>query len=72
LHAPNNFLNVHHHPPQNTATQVHAQGLLRYMLTQLTGQGAAVPPDAAAAVELRCLEGLQWRLGPYFAEDALP
>lgn len=26
----------------------------------------------AADVELRCLEGLGWRLGPYFGGDALP
>jgi len=30
-----------------------------------------VPVDRASAaeVETRCLEGLRWRLGPYFAAD---
>ena len=59
-------------PSQFNATpQVHAYGLLCFMLSALTGQRRAVSRDQAADVELRCLEGLGWRLGPYFAEDPL-
>jgi hypothetical protein len=50
---------------------VHAAGLLCYMLTALTGQRHAVGLAEAADVELRCLEGLGWRLGPHFEEEAL-
>lgn len=53
------------------ADQVHAYGLLRFMLSALTGQRHAVSLEQAADVELRCLEGLGWRLGPYFTGDAL-
>jgi hypothetical protein len=53
------------------ADQVHALGLLRYMLTSLTQGRYAVSAKQAADVEARCLAGLDWRLGPYFAEDVL-
>ncbi|KAI8472503.1 MAG: hypothetical protein J3K34DRAFT_503504 [Monoraphidium minutum] len=53
------------------ADQVHAYGLLSYMLSALTAQRAPVSLAAAADVELRCLEALSWRLGPYFQEDGL-
>ncbi|KIY97263.1 hypothetical protein MNEG_10699 [Monoraphidium neglectum] len=97
------------------ADQVHASGLLRFMLNAITGQrerrglqgaasamrlhslgscgqgarvvagpgvtgapwpaarqpGAAVSSEMASEVELRCLEGLNWRLGPYFSEDPM-
>jgi hypothetical protein len=48
------------------ADQVHAYGLLRFMLSALTGQRRAVSLEDAAEVEMRCLEGLGWRLGPHF------
>ena len=53
------------------ADQVHAMGLLRCMLTALTRGKYAVTARQAADVEERCLISLDWRLGPYFAEDAL-
>ncbi|KAF6252535.1 hypothetical protein COO60DRAFT_1463630 [Scenedesmus sp. NREL 46B-D3] len=53
------------------ADQVHALGLLRFMLTNLSHNGAVVTMQQAANVEARCLEALDWRLGPFFAEDEL-
>ncbi|KAF8059657.1 hypothetical protein HT031_005065 [Scenedesmus sp. PABB004] len=53
------------------ADQVHALGLLRFMLTQLSHNGAVVSAAQAADVEARCLDALGWRLGPFFIEDAL-
>eukprot|EP00775_Hariotina_reticulata_P002256 gene2256-2568_t len=51
------------------ADKVHALGLLKYMLSQL-GQGqAAVSSAAAASIEAKCLDVLDWRLGPFFSED---
>jgi hypothetical protein len=41
------------------------------MLSSLTRQRRAVTVDEAASVELGCLSGLGWRMGPYFAEDPL-
>jgi len=41
------------------------------MLSALTRQRRAVSAEEAAEVELSCLEGLGWRLGPYFGEDGL-
>jgi hypothetical protein len=41
------------------------------MLGALCGARHAVHPDQASEVELRCLEGLNWRLGPYFSEDPM-
>jgi hypothetical protein len=53
------------------ADQVHAYGLLCYVLSALTGQRRPVSLQQAGDVELRCLQGLEWRLGPYFGEDPL-
>ncbi len=53
------------------ADQVHAYGLLRFMLSALSGSRCSVSQEQAAEVELRCLQGLGWRLGPYFLEDDL-
>lgn len=53
------------------ADQVHALGLLRYMLSALSGGASHFSMQQAAAVEERCLVGLQWRLGPWFAHDDL-
>jgi len=53
------------------ADQVHAYGLLCYVLSALTGQRRPVSLQQAGDVELRCLEGLGWRLGPFFGEEAL-
>jgi hypothetical protein len=57
------------------ADHLHGRGLLCYMLTTLTkttsSNDAAVTARQAALVEERCLLGLDWRLGPYFAEDVL-
>jgi hypothetical protein len=54
------------------ADQPHAFGLLCFVLTALSGARAPVPREQAADVELRCLAGLGWRLGPFFVEDGLP
>jgi hypothetical protein len=43
--------------------------MLRYMLTNI--YGAMVTRAQAYEVEVKCLEGLQWRLGPYYEADAL-
>ena len=51
--------------------QVHALGLLRYMLSSLAQGSYAVSEKQATDVEARCLAGLGWRLGPYFAEGLL-
>eukprot|EP00879_Flechtneria_rotunda_P008153 GHRR01008540.1.p2 GENE.GHRR01008540.1~~GHRR01008540.1.p2 ORF type:complete len:184 (+),score=49.89 GHRR01008540.1:485-1036(+) len=51
------------------ADQVHALGLLRFMLTNLSHNGAVVSLQQAADVEARCLQSLEWRLGPFFTED---
>jgi hypothetical protein len=51
----------------NKTKQLPALGLLRFMLTALSGGGRAVTVNEASAVELRCLDGLQWRLGPFYA-----
>jgi hypothetical protein len=63
------------HLAAKVADHLHGQGLLCYMLTTLTkatsSDGAAVTARQAALVEERCLTGLDWRLGPYFAEDML-
>ena len=53
------------------ADQLHGRGLLPYMLTTLTKSTNAVTARQAALVEQMCLTGLNWRLGPYFAEDLL-
>jgi hypothetical protein len=52
------------------ADQLHARGLLPYMLTAIAG-GVTASNEEALEIEARCLEGLEWRLGPYFAEDDL-
>lgn len=36
------------------------------MLSTLTQQRRAVSLEEACDVELRCLQGLRWRLGPYY------
>ncbi len=51
--------------------QIHALGLLRFMLCALSNGRVMMSPAAVAEVEMRCLKGLQWRLGPYFADDAI-
>lgn len=51
--------------------QVHALGLLRFILTHLSHNGVVVTLQQAIDVEARCLESLDWRLGPFFAEDDL-
>ncbi len=43
--------------------------MLQAMLSNLAG--TCVSLAQANEVELRCLEGLHWRLGPYYAEDRL-
>lgn len=53
------------------ADQVHALGLLRFMLTHLSHDGQVVSLARAAEVEACCLGALGWRLGPYFLEDEL-
>jgi hypothetical protein len=53
------------------ADQVHALGLLRFMLTAIGGNVNPVPLGDAELVEARLLDGLGWRLGPFFAEDDL-
>lgn len=53
------------------ADQVHALGLLRFMLTAIGGNVHPVPLGDAELVEARLLDGLGWRLGPFFAEDDL-
>eukprot|EP00878_Enallax_costatus_P009746 GHUV01010178.1.p4 GENE.GHUV01010178.1~~GHUV01010178.1.p4 ORF type:complete len:120 (+),score=31.43 GHUV01010178.1:268-627(+) len=53
------------------ADQSHALGLLSFMLTNLSHNGAVVSLQQAADVEARCLDALGWRLGPYFIEDDL-
>ena len=53
------------------ADQVHAMGLLCYMLSSLAGGKFKVTLTQAMDVEERCLAGLDWRMGPYFAEDEL-
>jgi hypothetical protein len=42
------------------------------VLSALTGQAEAVDLTTAAGVEMRCLEALGWRLGPYFCGQDLP
>lgn len=51
--------------------QVHALGLLRFILTNLSHNGVVVTLQQAIDVEARCLEALDWRLGPFFVEDEL-
>lgn len=46
-------------------------GLLRFMLTKLSHDGAVVSLEQAADVEARCLDALGWRLGPFFMKDGL-
>lgn len=50
---------------------MHALGLLRFMLSSLLGQRRAVTSDETATVELRCLDALQWRLGPFYGEQPM-
>jgi hypothetical protein len=50
---------------------MHAQGLLPYVLSAIGGWRASVGAERAVEVELRCLEGLGWRLGPYFEGQEL-
>lgn len=52
-------------------TQVHALGLLRFILTHLSHNGVVVTLQQAIDVEARCLDALDWRLGPFFVEDEL-
>eukprot|EP00775_Hariotina_reticulata_P010786 gene10786-10943_t len=52
--------------------QVHAIGLLRFVLTHLSVDRHPVSLEAAVDVEARCLEALGWQLGPFFLEDELP
>lgn len=51
--------------------QIHALGLLRFMLSKMSHNGAAVTLQQAVDVEARCLDALDWRLGPWFTEDDL-
>lgn len=53
------------------ADQVHALGLLRFILTNLSHNGAVVSLQQALNVEAGCLDVLEWRLGPFFLEDKL-
>jgi hypothetical protein len=52
------------------ADQVHATRLLPAMLQAVAGRSCVVTPAQAAEVEIKCLEGLGWRLGPHFVEHA--
>jgi hypothetical protein len=49
--------------------QVHALGLLRFVLTHLSYDGRVISLQQAVDVEARCLDALEWRLGPFFLED---
>jgi hypothetical protein len=51
--------------------QVHALGLLHFILTNLSHNGMVVTLQQAIDVEARCLEALDWRLGPFFVDDEL-
>jgi hypothetical protein len=51
--------------------QVHALGLLRFILTHLSHNGLVVSLQQAIDVEARCLDALEWRLGPFLLEDDL-
>lgn len=51
--------------------QIHALGLLRFILTNLSYNGGVVSLEQAADIEARCLDVLDWRLGPFFVEDDL-
>jgi hypothetical protein len=51
--------------------QVHALGLLRFILTNLSHNGMMVTLQQAIDIEARCLDALDWRLGPFFTEDDL-
>jgi hypothetical protein len=51
--------------------QVHALGLLRFILTNLSHNGMMVTLQQAIDIEARCLDALDWRLGPFFTEDNL-
>lgn len=53
------------------ADQIHALGLLRFMLTNLSHNSAVVTLQQASDVEARCLDALEWRLGPFYIEDEL-
>jgi hypothetical protein len=44
-------------------------GMLRFMLSQLYGR--EVSAAQAAEVEAKCLQGLGWRLGPFFVDNDL-
>jgi hypothetical protein len=50
---------------------VHALGLLRFILTHLSHNNMVVSLQQAVDVEARCLDALDWRLGPFFVEDEL-
>lgn len=41
------------------------------MLTALTGQRRAATLEEACDLELRVLDALSWRMGPYFERDPL-
>lgn len=58
-------------PPAPLPLQVHALGLLRFILTHLSHNGLVVSLQQAIDVEARCLDALDWRLGPFFLEDDL-
>lgn len=51
--------------------QVHALGLLRFILTHLSHNGMVVSLQQAIDIEARTLDALDWRLGPFFEEDEL-
>eukprot|EP00775_Hariotina_reticulata_P003812 gene3812-4069_t len=53
------------------ADQIHAMGLLRFMLCQLSHGRGNVTLQQAAILEAQCLVTLDWRLGPYFMDDSL-
>ncbi len=53
------------------SSQVHALGLLRFILTNLSHNGMMVTLQQAIDIEARCLDALDWRLGPFFTEDDL-
>ena len=51
--------------------QVHALGLLRFMLNALSNGSSRFSLAQARHVEERCLNSLGWRLGPWYHEDPL-
>ena len=54
---------------EKVSNRIQANALLRHLLGHINGR--AFSPEQCYGIEEACLQGLSWRLGPYFRDTNL-